>query len=173
MRLEGKLIRLRAVEPDDVEPMYRWENDPSVWHVSGTLAPFSRHQLQRFVDEQQFDIYQTRQMRLIIEALETGRPVGALDLFEFEPQHRRAGVGILVHNPELRGLGYATEALELLTEYAREVLGLHQLWSSVAAGNRASLALFRRAGFIETGTRRDWLWSPEGFCDEVMLQRML
>lgn len=173
MRLEGKLIRLRAVEPDDVDPMYRWENDPAVWHVSGTLAPFSRHQLQRFVDEQQFDIYQTRQMRLIIEALETGRPVGALDLFEFEPQHRRAGVGILVHNPELRGLGYATEALELLTEYTREVLGLHQLWSSVAAGNKASLALFRRAGFIETGTRRDWLWSPEGFCDEVMLQRML
>ena len=70
MRLEGKLIRLRAVEPDDVEPMYRWENDPAVWHVSGTLAPFSRHQLQRFVDEQQFDIYQTRQMRLIIEALD-------------------------------------------------------------------------------------------------------
>lgn len=66
MRLEGKLIRLRAVEPDDVEPMYHWENDPAVWHVSGTLAPFSRHQLQRFVDEQQFDIYQTRQMRLIM-----------------------------------------------------------------------------------------------------------
>lgn len=53
------------------------------------------------------------------------------------------------------------------------MLGLHQLWSSVAAGNKASLALFRRAGFIETGTRRDWLWSSEGFCDEVMLQRML
>ena len=101
MRLEGKLIRLRAVEPDDVEPMYRWENDPAVWHVSGTLAPFSRHQLQRFVDEQQFDIYQTRQMRLIIEALETGRPVGALDLFEFEPQHRRAGVASTTSMPAI------------------------------------------------------------------------
>ena len=43
MILEGRVVRLRAVEPEDVEAMYRWENDPAVWRVSGTLAPFSRH----------------------------------------------------------------------------------------------------------------------------------
>ena len=111
MRLEGQHIRLRAVEPDDVEPMYRWENDPAVWRVSGTLAPFSRHQLVRFVEEQQFDIYQTRQMRLIIETVGESEAVGALDLFEFDPQHRRAGVGILVHDPAHRSRGIATAAL--------------------------------------------------------------
>ena len=173
MRLEGQHIRLRAVEPDDVEPMYRWENDPAVWRVSGTLAPFSRHQLVRFVEEQQFDIYQTRQMRLIIETVGESEAVGALDLFEFDPQHRRAGVGMLVHNPAHRNRGIATEALGLLIAYAREVLGLHQLWCGVTAGNTASLALFSRAGFIETGRRRDWLWTPDGYCDEVMLQRIL
>ena len=66
MHIEGEKICLRAVEPQDVELMYRWENDASVWAVSGTIAPFSRHQLQRFVEEQQFDLQQTRQQRLII-----------------------------------------------------------------------------------------------------------
>ena len=84
MHIEGRIVRLRAVEPDDVETMYAWENDPRVWRVSGTLAPFSRHMLSRFVEEQQFDIYQTRQLRLMIENPE-GVPVGTLDLFEFDP----------------------------------------------------------------------------------------
>ena len=61
MHIEGRIVRLRAVEPDDVETMYAWENDPRVWRVSGTLAPFSRHMLSRFVEEQQFDIYQMAQ----------------------------------------------------------------------------------------------------------------
>ena len=60
MNLEGRTTRLRALEPGDIELMYAWENDTEIWGVSGTLAPFSRHTLERFIEEQQFDIFQTR-----------------------------------------------------------------------------------------------------------------
>ena len=60
MNLEGRTTRLRALEPGDIDLMYAWENDTAVWSVSGTLAPFSRHTLERFIQEQQFDIFQTR-----------------------------------------------------------------------------------------------------------------
>ena len=93
MNLEGRTTRLRALEPGDIELMYAWENDTEIWGVSGTLAPFSRHTLERFIEEQQFDIFQTRQQRLIIETPE-GLPVGALDLFDLDPVNLRAGVGI-------------------------------------------------------------------------------
>ena len=63
MNLEGRTTRLRALEPGDIELMYAWENDTEIWGVSGTLAPFSRHTLERFIEEQQFDIFQTRQQR--------------------------------------------------------------------------------------------------------------
>ena len=35
MNIEGRTIRLRAVEPGDVDLMYEWENDCDIWPVSG------------------------------------------------------------------------------------------------------------------------------------------
>lgn len=172
MNLEGRTTRLRALEPGDIDLMYAWENDTAVWSVSGTLTPFSRHTLERFIQEQQFDIFQTRQQRLFIETL-GGIPVGALDFFELDPINRRAGIGILIHDDALRGKGYASDAVETACRYAREVLNLHQLWCNVGADNEASLRLFRSAGFTEIGIKRDWLWRPDGYHDEVMLQKML
>ena len=133
MNLEGRTTRLRALEPGDIELMYAWENDPQIWGVSGTLAPFSRHTLERFIEGQQFDIFQTRQQRLIIETPE-GLPVGALDLFDLDPVNLRAGVGILIHDTAQRGKGYAADAVETVCSYARDMLHLHQLWCSVEAG---------------------------------------
>ncbi|BDF62816.1 acetyltransferase [Alistipes finegoldii] len=172
MNLEGRTTRLRALEPGDIDLMYAWENDTAVWSVSGTLTPFSRHTLERFIQEQQFDIFQTRQQRLFIETL-GGIPVGALDFFELDPINRRAGIGILIHDDALRGKGYASDAVETACRYAREVLNLHQLWCNVGADNEASLRLFRSAGFTEIGVKRDWLWRPDGYGDEILLQKIL
>lgn len=172
MHIEGEKIRLRAVEPEDIELMYRWENDAAVWQVSGTLMPFSRHTLQRFLDEQHYDLLQTRQQRLIIET-HAGEAVGALDLFELDLINGRAGIGILIHDAAQRGQGYAADAVATICRHAREVLGLHQLWCHVSAANSASRALFARCGFTEAGCKRDWLRTPEGWEDEWLLQRML
>lgn len=192
MNIEGRIVRLRAVEPADIDRMYLWENDASVWEVSGTLVPFSRHTLQRFLDEQAYDLLQTRQQRLIIEVPETdgrtdggqeamqdgqiGQPmraVGALDLFELDMLHRRVGIGILIYAAADRSHGYARDAVETVCRHAREVLGLHQVWCHVGASNAASLRLFAACGFRETGRKRDWLRTPEGWQDEVLLQRIL
>ena len=172
MNLEGRTTRLRALEPGDIDLMYAWENDTAVWSVSGTLAPFSRHTLERFIQEQQFDIFQTRQQRLVIETL-GGIPVGALDFFELDPINRRAGIGILIHDDALRGKGYASDAVETACRYACEVLNLHQLWCNVGSDNAPSRRLFAKAGFAEVGVKRDWLWRPGGYGDEILLQKIL
>ena len=171
MSLEGELTRLRALEAEDVDLLYVWENDPAVWGVSGTLAPFSRHTLRRFLDEQRFDLYAARQLRLVVETLD-GRAVGLVDLFEFEPVDLRAGIGILIHGAGDHGRGFASDALDVLCRYARQVLGLHQLWCSVAPDNAASLTLFRRAGFVECGRKREWRRTPDGWADELLLQKI-
>ena len=171
MSLEGELTRLRALEAEDVDLLYVWENDPAVWGVGGTLAPFSRHTLRRFLDEQRFDLYAARQLRLVVETLD-GRAVGLVDLFEFEPVDLRAGIGILIHGAGDRGRGFASDALDVLCRYARQVLGLHQLWCSVAPDNAASLTLFRRAGFVECGRKREWRRTPDGWADELLLQKI-
>ena len=171
MNIEGNLCRLRALEPEDLDAMYGWENDTDSWRVSGTVAPFSRHVLSRLIDEQQFDIYATRQMRLVIESRE-GEAVGAVDLFEFDPLNRRAGVGIIV-TPPYRKQGYALDALQTLAQYTGNVLHMHQLWCSIGADNEASLALFKKAGYAECGRRKEWLLTQTGAIDEVLMQKIL
>ncbi len=170
--LSGSICRLRAVEIDDIDLMYRWENDSAVWSVSGTVAPISHYSFERFVAEQQAGIYSTHQLRLIIES-EDGRAVGAVDLYDLDIVNMRAGVGILVYEQADRRRGYGAEALTLLCDYARQVLRLHQLWCGVAADNRASLALFRRVGFRRMGRNREWLVSHDGWVDEIRMQKIL
>lgn len=171
MNIEGNLCRLRALEPEDLDAMYGWENDTDSWRVSGTVAPFSRHVLSRLIDEQQFDIYATRQMRLVIESLD-GTAVGAVDMFEFDPQNLRAGVGIIVA-PPYRKQGFALDALQTLERYVRDVLRMHQLWCSIGADNEASLTLFKKAGYAECGYRKEWILTPNGAIDEVLMQKIL
>lgn len=172
MNIEGNLCVLRALEPEDLDAMYGWENDTDSWRVSGTVAPFSRHVLSRLIDEQQFDIYATRQMRLVIESRETGERIGAVDLFEFDPQNLRAGVGIII-TPTYRQQGFALDALKTLERYVSDILRLHQLWCSVSADNEASLQLFRKAGYVECGCRKEWLLTTSGAVDEILMQKIL
>lgn len=171
MNIEGKISRLRALEPSDVEVLYRWENDLTLWRVSGALAPFSRHTLLRLIEEQQFDIYATRQQRFIIEDL-AGEIVGAIDLLEFDPQNLRAGVGIIIEE-SARRQGYAKDALATLERYAKDVLHLHQLWCGVTAGNKASEALFRSAGYKQAGLRKEWTLIESEWYDELIFQKFL
>ncbi|MBR5206585.1 MAG: GNAT family N-acetyltransferase [Alistipes sp.] len=166
MRIEctDKICHLRAVEPQDLELMYVWENDREVWRVSGNVAPLSRNRLAQFIEEQNYDIYATRQMRLIIEA--EGIAVGTLDIFDFDPQHLRFGIGILVYGAEDRRRGYARAAIEAIKRYGRETLGVKQIWAGIAENNPASIALFEACGFERCGTRRAWLRTTDGFIDQ-------
>ena len=153
MMLRGHICSLRAVEPQDLELLCRWENDPSLWTVSGTIEPFSHYSIEQFIQEQQAGIYRCGQLRLMIDDT-AGETIGAIDLFDFEPQHERAGVGILVYDPAQRGKGYGAEALALLEEYARTVLRLRQLWCNVLADNVPSLTLFATSGFFKHPSHR-------------------
>ncbi len=162
---------LRALEPYDVETLYLWENDSDVWRVSGSTAPVSRERLMHFIEEQNYDIYATRQMRLVIE--HEGVAVGSLDILDFDPQHLRFGLGILIYDSSHRRQGYARSAIEQIKEYGRQTLGLHQIWTNVAADNVASRRLFEQCGFEQCGLKREWLRRDEGYVDQVEYQCIL
>ncbi|MCC7232627.1 MAG: GNAT family N-acetyltransferase [Bacteroidia bacterium] len=179
MQLIGELIHLRAMEPDDLDLLYKWENDTSVWSVSGTLVPFSRFILEEFVNQAHQDIYTNKQLRLMIDlkyldddeiAGGHSRSIGCVDVFDFDPRNRRAGLGILIADRNDRGKGYATEALHLIINYGFELLDLHQLYSNVRVDNENSLALFKKLGFEVSGLKHDWIFEGGKYFDEFTLQ---
>jgi len=165
-------ISLRALEPGDIDLLYEWENDSSLWTISNTRAPFSKHLLAQYIESAARDIYEQKQLRLIIQTVEL-RPVGAIDLFDFDPYHQRAGVGILIHHTEDRHQGFASDALQALENYALHFLGLRQLYANVSEENTASLKLFQKAGYEVTGIKKKWLRTPTGWRDEWLLQKIL
>ncbi len=168
--LESDIVRLRALEPEDVDILYKWENDTNVWKVSHTTAPFSRHILRQFIDSQKYDVWETRQLRLIIESVEENKAVGVIDLFDIDPYNRRAGVGILVYDKKDKGQGYASVALQLLIRYSFMILQLNQLYCNILFDNTPSLNLFRSKGFLTVGIKREWVKTTSGWMDEYLLQ---
>ena len=169
MVLTGENICLRAPGPTDVAMLYEWENRKESWKVSNTIIPYSRHQLRQYVETGQ-DIYANRQMRLMICLNGEEVSIGCIDLFEFDPLHRRAGVGVIIGQNAERGKGYAREALKLLVEYAFTTLQLHQLFCGISVSNEPSLKLFQGQGFEITGTKKDWTNFEGKWEDEHFLQ---
>ena len=109
--LKGELISLRALEPGDLELLYSWENDPDIWTISNTLTPFSKYMLKKFIDSSVQDIYSAKQLRLMMDEVESKKTVGIIDLFEFEPFHQRMGMGIFIEKG-YRQKGYAKEGIQ-------------------------------------------------------------
>ncbi len=168
--LQGQHIYLRALEPEDLEFVYRLENDESVWEISQTQTPYSRFLIRQYLDNARQDIYEAKQLRLAICKNDNFQAIGLIDLFDFDPKNSRAGVGILIQHPANRKNGYGRQALELVTKYAFERLELHQLYANIATSNEASIALFTTFGFECAGIKKDWNFNNGGYADEALYQ---
>jgi diamine N-acetyltransferase len=165
-----KEIRLRALEPEDLELLYNWENNDSYWIISNTVSPFSKYTLKRYLENSHKNIYETGQLRLMIDHIQDKLSIGTIDIFDFDPFHKRAGLGILIANETYRRKGYATMSLSCLISYCFKTLQLHQLYCNILANNLESMELFKKQGFIETGIKKDWLKTSDGYLDEYMYQ---
>ena len=167
--LEGEHIALRAIEPEDLDFLFTIENDETFWEVSHTQNPFSKFLLKQYIENCHLDIYEAKQLRLVIFEKTTNKNVGLIDLFDFNPQHRRAGVGILIAQ-QFQKQGYAFEALKILIDYSFLSLHLHQLYANITSDNHQSLSLFRKFGFKEIGIKKDWILAKGKYKDEVLFQ---
>ena len=168
--LKSKKIKLRAVEPEDLDLMYLIENDTELWRLGQTTVPFSHYALKQYIAETTNDFFHDRQLRLVIETAD-GTSVGFVDLQNYEPLHHRAEVGIVVV-PEKQRQGLATEALRLLAGYVSVHLGIHQLYALVPEDNKASMTLFKKCGYKKAATLQDWLNSPKGWQSVVVFQKI-
>jgi len=168
--MEYKKIRLRALEPEDLELLYKWENNEAQWLISNTIAPYSRYTLRRYLENSHRSIYETGQMRFMIDHIADNMTIGTLDIFDFDPYHKRAGLGILIANEEYRRQGYASMSLRCLIDYCFKTLQLHQLYCNILANNCESMDLFKKQGFVQSGIKRDWIKTSDGYIDEYMFQ---
>ena len=161
---------LRAPEPEDLACMMQFENTPSLWEVGNVTGPYSRFFLKQYIESTRNDIFADNQLRLMIESPEK-QVVGIIDLFNFEPFHNRAEIGIVVAK-ECRQKGVGELALRLLIAHSFDFLGLHQLYAHIDVTNEACRSLFQKCGFEECGYLKDWMRTGKTFRDVVVMQLM-
>ena len=168
--LKGNSVFLRALEPNDLEFIYTIENDESIWSVSNTQAPYSRFVLKQYLENAHQDIFEAKQLRLAICLINSNNAIGLIDLFDFDPLHNRAGIGIVIHNNNYKKLGYGSEALRLLINYSFFQLQLHQIYANISTENKSSIDLFTKFEFELVGIKKQWNKVNNQYKDEAFYQ---
>jgi len=165
--LENSIIRLRSLEPEDIDFFYQTENDTILWEISNTVTPYSKHLLKEYIRDSK-DIFSAKQVRFVIETIIEKKVVGMIDLFDYDPIHLRAGVGIYIIKDEQRKK-YAENSLNLIKEYCSEILRLNQIYCNISSDNTGSIKLFEKTGFKLSGKKKQWLNTSNGFKDVLLL----
>lgn len=174
LMLKKENIILRAPEPGDVDFLFALENDRKLWHVSQTLVPFSRFDLEQYIfSAAKQEPFAAGQVRFMIVLNENGthETIGTADLFDLDAVNRRGGVGMAL-TEAYRGRSLAGKALDLLTDYAFNLLNLHQLYCNIETDNDASLRLFKSRNFEVAGLKKAWRFDRGKWKDEYLLQRI-
>ena len=170
--IETKKIRLRAMEPEDLDLLYKIENDESLWSVSTTNVPYSRYVLHDYIANSKNDIFADNQVRLIIETDDRKANIGLLDLVNFDPRHQRAELGIIILN-EYRGMGYAHAAILKIIEHSQKYFHLRQIYAYIDVDNEKSLKCLESVGFQKTACLQDWFFHTDEYNDAYLLQLFL
>ena len=168
MFIKNDTIALRCAEPEDADRIYAWENDRSVWRVSGTYVPYTRFQIEQFLLSNN-DLFSQKQLRLMIDLNETQTSIGCLDLYDYDPINGHVSIGILI-DATYRRHGHAQAALALCIDYLFDDLMLHQAFCVIDELNMESHQLFEKQGFVQCGRRKEWIKTPQGLVDLLEYQ---
>lgn len=169
LTLKGNKVYLRALEPEDLDFVLEVENSEQFWEISATRVPYSRYLIKKYLQNSHRDIYEVKQLRLMICDLKN-QQIGLIDIFDLEPKDRRAALGILIVNETDRGKGYGAEVLTLICNYCFTHLDLHQVYANVTADNPASIQLFEKNKFEKVGVKKDWIIANGKFKNEILYQ---
>jgi len=166
--LKGEHIYLRALEPEDLSLIYYIENNENNWEVSQTQAPFSKYVIKQYLENAHKDIYEVKQLRLVICSLNND-PLGLIDLFDFDPKNNKIGVGILILE-KARNQKVAFETLQLTLKYVFQHLKVHQVYANILEDNVASIKLFKKLNFQMSAVKKDWIFEDNHYKNELLFQ---
>jgi len=159
--LENEHILLRAIEPEDLDRLYVWENNALLWDVGNTRNPYSRFVLKQYIVDSAKDIYENKQLRLMIVSRTSGETVGTVDLFDFDIHNSRIALGLFVNSP-FQGKGFAKACLHLIEEY---VFNYH-----IAESNTASRRMFEQEEYETNGVLKNWIKTIDGYENIIVFQ---
>lgn len=164
MEIYGEKVKLRAMEKEDMEMLREIVNDPETEKmVGGWSFPVSKTQQENWYERVVGD---QRNLRFIIEVLETKEAIGLINLVDIDWKNRSGFHGIKLHPNAPKGKGYAKDAIMALEWYAFEQLQLNRLDGSCIVYNIASQNLYDKCGVKVEGIKRKAVYKDGQYWDQ-------
>jgi len=163
--LEGRLVRLRATEPEDRERVHSWLNDPEVTRYLTMRYPSAESDWVWPVDGPPPGI---TFVRLAIETKE-GAHIGALNLHQVNVEDGHAGLGIIIGAKECWDRGYGADAIVTLLRFAFGEMNLHRVWLTVLDDHERGIACYRGCGFGEEARLRQEVYRHGRYHDFIVM----
>jgi RimJ/RimL family protein N-acetyltransferase len=163
--VSGSLVRLRAVEPRDTEPLYEWFNDAEATEGLAVRYPVSRDSEREWVERSGVVAYGT--MHFAVETYD-GDLLGTCGLFKTNlPENRCAELGIALVRPGSRGRGYGTDTVRTLCRFGFDEMNLHRVELLVFAHNATARRVYEKVGFQVECVARQAHWGDGRWYDDV------
>ena len=151
--LIGPRVQLRSFEPEDAPILADWINDPELRsYIAIRFAKSVQNEREWLAalssKEPPADIV------FGIELKRGRRLIGSIGLHQIDWVHRRGMIGIFLYPASMRGMGYGTEAKNLMMDYVFGEIGLHSLWAIAFEQNAPSLRALEGQGYRRSGVQR-------------------
>ena len=164
---EGRLARLRGVEPEDWETLYAWNQDTDT-EQSMYFIPFptSKEEVRQWVAKMALQRGEDDRFFFIIETL-AHEVVGSISTASCDRRNGTFsyGVGVIATH---RRKGYASEAIMLLLNYFFRELRYQKVTAHIYSFNEPSIHLHERLGFKREGQLRRMIYTDGRYVDDIV-----
>jgi RimJ/RimL family protein N-acetyltransferase len=164
---EGRLVRLRAREPEDEPYLYRWFNDPEVTRHLSMRYPLSHAAEHAFIESQKSPGY--AHAGFSVETLAEGELIGGVDLLNTSPENRSATLGIAIGDKTRWDGGYGTDTMRTVCRFGFEMMNLHRIALDVYDDNARARHVYEKVGFKVEGCRRQAFYKYGRYWDVIMM----
>ncbi len=147
-------IILRPPQESDLQLLFEWENNKEFDEFSSIESSYTIDEIESFIRSVK-NIKANKQFRFMICDKESSQAIGTVDIYDIDFHKERAGIGILIAKSEHRRKGFALQALDLTSTFAKDKLGLAHLFCEINVENVASQNLFEKAGFGSKSLRKN------------------
>ncbi len=162
--IEGKRVKLRGFELDDLDEVHRAMNNPNMTRYLRVMKPFSKEDEEEWIKNTWKRRKEGTHYAFAIEDKEKGELIGSISLMNVEQENKRAELGIWIKE-EYWGKGYGTEAEKLMTKYGFEELNLNSIHARAYSFNERSQRAIKSIGFKENGKQRAALYRHGDYHD--------
>jgi RimJ/RimL family protein N-acetyltransferase len=160
--LEGKNVKLRVVEKEDLPLITEWMNNPEFWGLY-----FSPIQRTRTEMEKTFESNPLEYRHFIIEKKDGTKIGGIVHFNVLAPYGKTLEIGYALL-PSERGKGYCTEAAKMMVDYLFLSKDVACIQATTDVGNVASQQVLEKTGFKKEGIMRKRFFSNGEWRDTVM-----